>query len=191
MVDTDAYEIRKQAYWSVFAGAFGHTYGNNNIWQMNRNDQANRIWADVTWDKALEHPGSMQMGLMRKLMESRPFLTRIPDQEIVVGENPSFASDHVQVTRDGTPGNNDATYIMCYLPYLRRVTIHTGVIKGEKLNIWWFDPRTGNAFLQGTVDNTGEVNISNWESVIKEGQGGPDWVVVLDDSLAGYDRPGR
>ena len=40
----DDYEIRKQAYWSVFAGAFGHTYGNNNIWQMNREDEPGRIW---------------------------------------------------------------------------------------------------------------------------------------------------
>jgi hypothetical protein len=183
-------EVRKQAYWSVFAGAFGHTYGNNNIWQMNRNDQSNRIWAGVTWDKALEHPGSTQMGIMRELMESRPFLTRIPDQELVVGENPSHATDHVQATRDGTPGNNDATYIMAYLPYLRSVTINTRVIKGDQLKIWWFDPRSGNAFQQGTVDNTGEVHISNWESLTRVEQGGPDWVVVIDDASAGYGRPG-
>ncbi|MFH0759200.1 MAG: glycoside hydrolase family 140 protein [Bacteroidota bacterium] len=184
-------EIRKQAYWSVFAGAFGHTYGNNNIWQMNRNDEASRIWAEVTWDKALEHPGSTQMGIMRELMESRPFLTRIPDQDLIAGENPSHATDHVQATRDGTPGNNDATYIMVYLPCLRSVTIHTGVIKGDQLKIWWFDPRTGNAFQQGTMDNTGEVHFSNWESVIREEQGGPDWVVVIDDASAGYGRPGK
>jgi hypothetical protein len=185
------YEIRKQAYWSVFAGAFGHTYGNNNIWQMNRNDEASRIWADKTWDKALEDPGSGQLGHLRELMESRPFLSRIPDQRILQGENPSYASDHVQVTRDGNPGNSDATYIMVYLPYYRSFSINTSVINGDRLKVWWFDPRTGHAFPQGTLENTGRFDVSNWQTLIREGQGGPDWVVVIDDASAGYDAPGR
>jgi hypothetical protein len=186
-----AYEARKQAYWSVFAGAFGHTYGNNNIWQMNRNDQANRIWANVTWDKALEHPGGGQMHHLKDLMESRPFLDRIPAQDLLSGENPSHASDHLQATRDGTQGNNDATYIMAYLPYIRGAKIRTSVIAGEKLKIWWYDPRTGYAFPQSVADNKGEVTISNWKNPIQDGQGGPDWVVVIDDASAGYDAPGK
>jgi hypothetical protein len=28
------YEIRKFAYWDVFVGAAGHTYGNHAVWQM-------------------------------------------------------------------------------------------------------------------------------------------------------------
>ena len=186
----DDYEIRKQAYWSVFAGAFGHTYGNNNIWQMNRNDHANRIWANETWDKALEHPGSGQLGHLRRLMESRPFLTRIPDQEILVGENPSHASDHIRVTRDGTAGNSDATYIMAYTPCLREFAINTSVIRGGKLQVWWFNPKTGHAFPQAPADNTGALRFSNWENSIREGMGGPDWVVVIDDAAAGYSAPG-
>jgi hypothetical protein len=31
---SDDYEIRKFAYWDVFAGAAGHTYGNHAVWQM-------------------------------------------------------------------------------------------------------------------------------------------------------------
>jgi hypothetical protein len=187
----DDYEVRKQAYWSVFAGAFGHTYGNNNIWQMNRNDEASRIWADVTWDKALEHPGSGEMIHLRRLMESRPFLERIPDQEILLGENPSHASDHIRVTRDGTPGNSDATYIMAYIPYVRDFGINTSVLGGERLKIWWYSPETGRAFPQAVVDNTGEIRFSNWQSPVREGMGGPDWVVVIDDASAGYDAPGQ
>ncbi len=30
----EAYDVRKAAYWSMLSGACGHTYGNNNIWQM-------------------------------------------------------------------------------------------------------------------------------------------------------------
>jgi hypothetical protein len=187
----DDYEIRKQAYWSVFAGALGHTYGNNNIWQMNKDDGMGRIWPNKTWDKALESPGAGQMVHLRKLMESRPFLTRIPGQEILVGENPSFASDHIRVTRDGTYGERDATYIMVYLPYYKSFKINTGVIGGSHLKVWWYNPQNGNAFPQGVMDNTGELEFSNWGNLIKEGQGGPDWVVVIDAAGAGYSAPGR
>ena len=186
-----AYEVRKQAYWSVFAGAFGHTYGNNNIWQMNRNDEAARIWPDLTWEEALEQPGSGQMGYLRKLIESRPFLTRIPDQKILIGENPSHATDHIRVTRDGTRGENDATYIMIYLPYYRSFSINTEVIPGDRLNVWWYDPGKGFAFPQGTIDNSGKFSFSNWSDLISEGQGGPDWVVVIDDAGANYEAPGK
>ncbi len=30
----DDYDVRQAAYWALLAGACGHTYGNNNIWQM-------------------------------------------------------------------------------------------------------------------------------------------------------------
>ena len=43
----------------------------------------------------------------------------------------------------------------------------------------------------GVTGNTGEVNINNWENPVREGQGSPDWVVVIDDASAGYDAPGR
>ena len=187
----DDYEIRKQAYWCVFAGAFGHTYGNNNIWQIKREGEPDRIWPNRPWDEALESPGASQLGYLRRLMESRPFLTRIPDQEILLGKNPSYASDHIRVTRDGTAGENDATYIMVYLPYYKSFKINTGVIAGSKLKIWWYDPQTGHAFPQATIDNSGEFSFANWETLIKEGQGGPDWVVVIDDASAGFEPPGR
>jgi hypothetical protein len=158
---------------------------------MNRNDPSSRIWPRLTWEEALEQPGSGQLGYLRKLMETRPFLTRIPDQELLAGDNPSFASDHIRVTRDGTPGKKDATYLMLYLPYFRSFSVNTSVIKGEQLKIWWYDPRTGHAFPQGTLENNGEFTFSNWSDLIREGAGGPDWVVVIDDAGAGYAAPGR
>jgi hypothetical protein len=186
----DDYEVRKQAYWSVFAGAFGHTYGNNNIWQIFRENDPGRISPNRSWDKALESPGAAQMVHLRRLIESRPFLTRIPDQEVLKDENPSFAADHIQVCRDGTQGEKDASYIMVYLPLFRSLSIDTSVIAGEKLKVWWFNPRNGQAFLQSEIENSAAFSFSNWDHIIKEGQGGPDWVVVIDDAAAAYPTPG-
>ena len=158
---------------------------------MYREGEPGRIWPNRSWDRALESPGAGQMIHLRRLMESRPFLTRIPDQEILKGANPSYASDHIQVTRDGNWGANDATYVMAYLPYYRSFALDTRVIPGSKLKVWWYDPRTGHAFLQGIMENTGTYNFSNWSELIREGQGGPDWVVVIDDASAGYEAPGN
>jgi hypothetical protein len=185
-----AFEVRRQAYWSVFAGAFGHTYGNNNIWQMNREDGKGVIWADKLWSDALEHPGGKQMQHLRSLMESRPFLSRIPAQELIKDENHSHAADYISLTRDGIIGEKDASYIMAYLPYIRRSVINTSFIPSERLKIWWYDPRTGNAFLQEEVENTGEFRTSNWSHPLRQEQGGPDWVLVIDDATAGYAAPG-
>lgn len=187
----DDYEIRKQAYWSVFAGAFGHTYGNNNIWQMNNEDDTDRIWPNRTWDKALDSPGAGQLGHLRRLMESRPFLSRIPDQNLLLGTNPSYASDHIRITRDGSVGERDASYIMMYIPYYKSFKIITNVISGTRLKVWWYNPQTGHAFPQGIIDNSGEFEFSNWNTMMKEGEGGPDWVVVIDDVEAAYRAPGR
>jgi len=185
------YEIRRQAYWSVFAGAFGHTYGNNNIWQMNRDDGPGRIWADKSWSDALEHPGGGQMRHLRSLMESRPFLTRIPDRNLLTGDNPSNADHFVTATRDGSPEGGDASYLMAYLPYIRRINISTSVIPGERIRIWWFDPRTGLAFLEGERENSGNYQVSNWQHILRPEQGGPDWVLVIDDAAAAYAAPGK
>ena len=41
------------------------------------------------------------------------------------------------------------------------------------------------------MENQGNFEFSNWQDLIREGMGGPDWVVVIDDVSAGYEAPGR
>ena len=55
-------DARQAAWWSVMAGACGHTYGNNNIWQMWQPGRAPIINAAIPWSRALDHPGATQMG---------------------------------------------------------------------------------------------------------------------------------
>ena len=79
-----ASDVRRPLYWNLFEGAFGHTYGHHSVWQM---------WAPggppvnnplMPWYEAIERPGAAQMQHGRALMESRPFLTRVPDPSIIV-----------------------------------------------------------------------------------------------------------
>jgi hypothetical protein len=85
-------DIRRPLYWNLFTGAFGHTYGHHSVWQMwqpGRRPINNPL---MPWFEAIHQPGAGQMQYGRWLMESRPFLTRIPDDSIVVAHRPDKAS---------------------------------------------------------------------------------------------------
>ena len=95
----DDYDVRKSAYWSVFAGAHGHTYGCHPVWQMLQPGREAISVARRTWRDAINLPGAGQMQHLRSLMMSRPFLSRIPDQSLIVTEA-GAGTHHVAATRD-------------------------------------------------------------------------------------------
>ncbi len=186
---TSDYEPRRAMYWSVFAGGFGVTYGNNSVWQMNKDGYPPVLFPKSTWEEAIDDPGSFQVRHLADLMLSRPFLTRIPDNSLVDSDNYSEA-DYKVATRDGTSGKNDATYIMAYFPIVRRLQIDTSSIVGKNITAWLFDPRTGVAYKMGEFKNTGTFN-PPWDSRIRKTMGGPDWVIVVDDADKDYPAPGE
>ena len=71
-VHFDDYDVRLAAYRALLAGAAGHTYGNNNIWQMWAPGRDPVLGANTPWSEAIDHPGAFQMGHVRRLFESRP-----------------------------------------------------------------------------------------------------------------------
>lgn len=188
----DATDVRQSAYWSVFAGAFGYTYGHNAMFQMHRPGDTPVAHVEMTWQEAIDTECSYQMRYVKDLMLSRPFLTRIPDQSILIN---GVGNDvqHRQATRDGTPGQQDASYIMVYLPMLHKVNVNTSLIASEKLKSWLYDPRTGATFPIESFENEGSYELhwrSRWEKYVRPSQGGPDWVLVIDDATKNYPPPG-
>jgi hypothetical protein len=110
-----AADVRRPLYWNLFTGAFGHTYGHHSVWQMwqpGRNPINNPL---MPWFQAIDQSGARQMQYGRWLMESRPFLSRVPDDSILVAHRsdggPVAAQSkavvdtkltHVAYTRDET-----------------------------------------------------------------------------------------
>ena len=174
----DDFDARQTAYWSMLSGAFGHTYGNHNIWQFYTEKRNPISWARTHWKVALTHPGSMQVGLMRKLFEKRNWQKLVPDQSIIAHDNPENAEYEVaSVSQDGD-------FLMVYLPYGKKTKINTSKLKGNKLNGWLFNPRDGRTLSLGTFDNTGSKAIAPHS----EGRGS-DWVVIIDDASKNYPNP--
>jgi len=92
----------------------------------------------------------------RKLIESRPFLSRVPDDSIIV-------TDRVPTSVPGSGryrfvGTRDAegSYAMVYAPIGRAFKVRMDAIKGAKVKAWWYNPRNGQATVIGEFANTGE-----------------------------------
>ncbi|HET6559832.1 MAG TPA: glycoside hydrolase family 140 protein [Prolixibacteraceae bacterium] len=178
-------DIRRPLYWNLFSGACGHTYGHHSVWQMWSPDREPINRPLMPWYEAIDQPGAGQMIYGRLLMESRPFLTRIPDNSIIVTDRvpssvPGAGSYQFVATRD-----QEGSYAMVYVPIGRKFSVRMDVIKGEEVSAWWYNPRNGKATLIGKYPNTGT------QSFISPEPGeNTDWILVLDDASKKYSAPG-
>ncbi len=174
------YDVRKQTYRSVFAGACGVTYGHHSVWQFwsPREEKINH--ADRYWTEAIDRPGAFQVGYLKNLIESRSPLNRIPDQSIIVSGQ-GEKGDYMTAFRDA-----DNKYAMIYLPVGKTIEINTKFFMSSRIIAWWFNPRTGKAAnadakkknerMQFTPPTLGNEN---------------DWVLILDDPKYKYVWPGK
>jgi hypothetical protein len=165
------HDVRKAAYRSVFAGACGITYGHHSIWQFydpQLREPVNHPWCD--WRTALDRPGAAQMIHLRRLMETRAYLTRIPDAEILVSEA-GEGGEHACATRDAA-----GSYLMVYMPTARPVRVRLSGLNGSTAQAAWFDPRSGQTQPAGKVATGGE------QEFIPP-SGGPDWVLLVEGAV--------
>ena len=176
-----SHAVRRAAYWAVFAGAHGHTYGCHDIWQFLDPARFTPVTAARTpWQTALQFPGANQMRHLRALLESRPFLTRIPDQSLLVSAA-GIGTDHVQATRAA-----DGSYAFVYSASGQPFTLDLTKLNGSPLAAWWFDPRTAGAVPVGRVEQEVAVTFT------PPSHGADcDWVLVVDDAACGFPPPLR
>lgn len=169
----DSFDVRQAAYWALFSGAFGHTYGHHSIWCMCTEPADYFI---MHWKAALNRPGAGQMQYARNLMESRPFLDRIPDQDLI-SVNYS-GSNHLQASRG-------KDYAFIYSPNGLSIKVNMGRISGDKVKAHWYNPRNGGSLYIGEYHNSGV------QCFVPPSSGrNNDWVLVLDDCDKNFNAPG-
>lgn len=173
-------DIRRIMYWNVFAGAFGQTYGCHDVWQMYKQGREGINRPLRPWPEALDLPMANQVRHLKRLMLSRPFLTRIPDQSMIIDQQPED-NDYVIATRD-----QDGKYAMVYFPTGKSVEININALDGNTFTSWWYDPRTGAAFKAGELTKSSRLTIQPPTS----GKGN-DWVLVIDSQNQTFLTPGQ
>jgi len=178
-------DIRRPLYWDLFGGACGHTYGHHSVWQMWQPGRGPINGPLMPWFEAIDQPGAGQMQYGRWLMESRPFLSRVPDDSIIVTDRvptsvPGAGRYRFVGTRD-----EQGSYAMVYAPIGRAFKVRMDAIKGAKVKAWWYNPRNGQATAIGEFANAGE------REFLPPDKGEMlDWVLVLDDASKNFPAPG-
>ena len=166
-------DVRRYAYWSVFAGSFGHTYGHSSIMQMYRPGVGPAYGAEIPWWEAVHDPGFKSMKHLKTLMLAFPFFERIPDQSVIVGTN-GIQYERVIATR----GND---YILVYNYTNRRMEIDMTKISGARKKAWWYNPADGQTEYIGEFANGKQA--FNRDSAYGAGN---DWVLIITDAQTNY-----
>ena len=163
-----AADVRRYAYWEVFAGGCGFTYGNNSVMQFYRNGNKDMSFgANKNWDEELNTPGAGQMKYLKELMLSKSYFDRVPDQSLVLNNGEKY--NRVMATR----GKN---YAMFYVYNAKAFEVAMSKLNFKPGKATWFSPFDSQVMpikdykysATKTFDPPGEKGDGN------------DWVLILE-----------
>ena len=132
--------VRRQAYYSYLSG--GHfTYGHNDSWRML-----------PTWRKALDAPGAVQMGVLRKVfLGLAEWWFLVPDQGIFASGGRSEGDVLNLAAR-----HQDGRWVLVYLGDKASFSIRMDKFTaGSEARASWIDPRTGDSVPAGVFAASG------------------------------------
>lgn len=169
-------DVRRYAYWSVFAGSCGHTYGHNAIMQFVRPGIEGAYFADgdaKPWWRAIDDPGRLQMQHLKQLILTFPFFEREPDTLAVLNNGVRY--DRLLATRG-------KDYLLVYNHTGRPMKLDLSRISGKEKTLFWFDPVKGDLYFIGTRPD-GVI------SLLSPAPEGDDFVLIAIDSSSDYLSP--
>ena len=151
------YNIRRRAYFTIFAGGFGHSYGASGIWDATSN-----------FSQALQYEGATHIGYLSQLLHAlgSDFLKLRPSQSTIVSGQSSNYDQHIQAT-----SANDGSYALVYTAGTRDFALDLNQLSAESISVTWFNPRTKALSKERSVTRGSQVNFTT------PGEG--DWVLVL------------
>lgn len=168
-----ACDVRRYAYWSVFAGACGHTYGHNSIMQFYNGKGEGMYSATTPWKEALEAPGYTQMKYLKQLMLMFPYFERIPDQSVVFGNGTRY--DRVAATRG-------EDYMLLYNYTNAPMEINLSKISGPVKKAYWFDVQTGEVTFAKSLNG----GIAKMQFDGPTGPGNDHVLIIIDAKSKNY-----
>lgn len=174
----NANDCRRYAYWSVLAGAFGHTYGHNAIMQFfkkgnNTGNNAGFYGVRKTWEEALNDPGAGQMQYLKKLILSYPFFEMAPDSALITDQGKRY--DYIAAAK----GKNFALF---YTYTGRKFTADLSKINGSLMRCFWYNPSNGEIReIQGFIKaGTNEFTPPATNRDVN------DWVLAVENSAVNF-----
>jgi len=176
----DEFDSRRAGYWSVLAGACGHTYGNHNIWQMWQPGRDPISVARTPWYQALDYPGAFQAGYMRNFFSSRPWQKLLPANEIL-SDAPNIGAKTTKAALA-----SDGSFLLVYTPFGSNFIVDLSKMDAANLQCWWYNPRNHSSIYIKDMQNPKKVQA--FDPPVDE-EAGNDWVLVVDDAAMNFSSP--
>ncbi|MDR3688015.1 MAG: DUF4038 domain-containing protein [Fimbriimonas sp.] len=142
-------DVERYVFWaSMLSGAAGLTYGAAGVWHASVEGDpgvqdapgVHRIYDLTTWKEGMAYPGSTEIGLGKRLLETLPWSRFVPHPEWAEPE--SFAA--------GIPGETRVVFQPRRGVYNWNGTIVTGIEPGVPYHAFYFDPVRGKEFDAGS-----------------------------------------
>lgn len=176
--------VRCRAYFSMFSGSFGHTYGHASVW-CSIGEKERGIMTKYSWYEALQSEGSTQMKFLRQIMEDLALMTCVPASGKAVGQDGSEEmNSHVAVCV-----NPSGKFVCLYLPSGGSVTLDLNElpirldVKNNCIFGWWRNPSDGKFYDSGCkiVEEPLKVPTESGKVALSAPSAGEekDWVLIL------------
>ncbi|MEM7655048.1 MAG: DUF4038 domain-containing protein [Bacteroidota bacterium] len=165
-----SFYIRRRAYFTLFAGAFGHTYGAGGIWDGLT--EAEACSGDAL--AAIQYPGARDMGYVSRFLHrlGADWLQLRPDQSFVASGNSEAYDTHLQSTIA-----ENQSFALVYSASDHPYTIDVSRLAGKRLVVSWYNPRT-DEYLPAVRLRLAD---GPQQEVDPPGENGPgnDWVLMV------------
>jgi hypothetical protein len=123
---------------------------------------------------------------MKRLILSRPFFQRLPDQTLIAS-NIGSRADYKTAVRA-----RDGSYAMVYAPTCQTFAVDLTKLAGA-VDAWWYNPKDGVCYDQDATRTAKPFARYPNHDVIEFAppSDNPDWVLVLDDASRSFPPPGH
>lgn len=166
-----AADIRRYAYWSVFAGGAGFTYGENAVMQFNKmGDWTANYGVTANWTESIYAEGATHMNFLKKLMLSKAYFDRTPAQELIIDNGERY---------DRVAGTKGKDYAMFYVYSGKEFKVDMDKLGFDLSSFYWFNPQSGEMkifYPENYPD--GKKGIRSFDPP-GERRNGNDWVLVI------------
>lgn len=173
--------VRKRAYWALFSGAFGHTYGHGCVW-CSISEKERNAFNPCTWYEALHYEGAEQILYVRTLIDTMQIMTYQPIKEICSDMPEDNIDLHIQACE-----SPDRKKICAYFPSGGTARLKLGtfwdVSENKEVFLWWYNPRDGKFYKEenAITDQPEPVVLTGKELTVSAPSAGEekDWVLLV------------
>lgn len=135
------YMVRKRAYWSLFSGSFGHTYGHASVWCSATEKDKNMVCRH-TWAEAIKSEGSGQMKILRDFLESYPLWEFEPARGRLLRQ--ASGEDELDLHEEALASAARNQMLVYFAADTEERIDVSGIFEGDAVCGAWFNPSDGS-----------------------------------------------